>query len=118
MKQLKSVIAAGLIALSAPVLADSGMMGMTESHPIDGAMMMEPVDHLEMNFGMDVRLMNVRIMDSSNKPVSIGFKPMEGHTMNHSVAVPSLKPDNYTVHWNAMGEDGHRMNGSFQFMQH
>jgi len=118
MKQLKSVIAAGLIALSTSALAQSDMMGMTSSHPMDGAMMMEPVKNLEMNFDMEVRLVNVKLIDSGNKPVSIGFKPMEEHAKAFKVPMPGLKPDNYTVHWTAMGADGHRMNGSFQFMQH
>ncbi|MBV1788075.1 copper resistance protein CopC [Marinobacterium sp. D7] len=118
MKQLKSIIAAGLIALSAPAFAQSDMMGMMSSHPMDGAMVMEPTQNLEMTFGMDVRLVNVKVIDSSNKPLSIGFKPMEEHAKTFSVPVPMLKPDNYTVHWTAMGEDGHRMTGSFQFMQH
>lgn len=140
MNQMKVIFAAALISLSAPVMAQSdtgsnamgsGMdmnhastmgagnaMDMMHSKPMDGAMVMEPTDRLEMMFDTDVRLMNVRVMDSSNKPVSIGFKPKEGHAMNYSVAVPTLKPDNYTVHWTAMGADGHRMSGSFQFMQH
>jgi methionine-rich copper-binding protein CopC len=29
-----------------------------------------------------------------------------------------LQPDNYTVHWTTMGDDGHKMKGSFGFMQH
>ncbi|MBR9885919.1 MAG: copper resistance protein CopC, partial [Oceanospirillales bacterium] len=91
---------------------------MMHSQPMDGAMVMEPTDNLEMMFDMDVRLVNVRVVDSGNKPLSIGFKPMDGHARSFKVPVPALKPDNYTVHWTAMGEDGHRMSGSFQFMQH
>ncbi|KEA63747.1 Copper resistance protein CopC [Marinobacterium lacunae] len=118
MKKLKAMIAAGLISLSAPAVAQSDMMGMMHSQPMDGAMVMEPTDNLEMMFDMDVRLVNVRVVDSGNKPLSIGFKPMDGHARSFKVPVPALKPDNYTVHWTAMGEDGHRMSGSFQFMQH
>jgi hypothetical protein len=31
---------------------------------------------------------------------------------------PVLVPGNYTVHWKAMGDDGHMMDGTFGFMQH
>ncbi len=115
MNKLKTLIAAGLIALSVPALAHTDMMS---SQPMDGAMMMEPVKHLELNFGMEVRLVKLRLIDSSNKPVSIGFKPMLDAMTSFSVPLPTLKPDNYRVEWTAMGEDGHKMTGSFGFMQH
>lgn len=115
MKTLKSIIAAGLIALSAPAFAHTDMM---ESQPMDGAMMMEPVKNVDMTFGMDVRLVKLRVIDSSNKPVSIGFSPITEPAKNFSVPMPMLKPDTYKVDWTAMGEDGHKMTGSFQFMQH
>ena len=83
-----------------------------------GAMMMEPVKNLELNFGMDVRLVKLRLIDSTDKPVSIGFSPMLEPTRGFSIPLPALKPDNYRVDWTAMGGDGHKMTGSFQFMQH
>ncbi|MBP0048575.1 copper resistance protein CopC [Marinobacterium sp. AK62] len=115
MNKLKTLIAAGLIAVSVPALAHTDMMS---SQPMDGAMVMEPVKKLELNFGMDVRLVKLRLIDSSDKPVSIGFKPIVEPTRSFSVPLPTLTPDNYRVQWTAMGDDGHKMTGSFQFMQH
>ncbi|GAA0691158.1 hypothetical protein GCM10009104_17460 [Marinobacterium maritimum] len=115
MRMFKSLLAAGLIALSAPALAHTDMM---ESHPMDGAMMMEQVSELKLNFGKPVRLVNVKLISSDNRPVSIDFKPVMEPGKQFSVPVPMLKPDNYTVHWTTMGDDGHKMKGSFGFMQH
>ena len=115
MKMFKTLLAAGLIALSTQSFAQAEMM---DSHPMDGAMMMEPVGELKMNFGMPVRLVNVKLISSDNRPVSIDFSPMTEPGEEFSVPVPMLKPDNYTVHWTTMDEDGHRMKGSFGFMQH
>jgi hypothetical protein len=50
--------------------------------------------------------------------VSIDFSPMMEPGKQFSVPVPMLQPDNYTVHWTTMGDDGHKMKGSFGFMQH
>ncbi|MET3999954.1 copper resistance protein CopC [Marinobacterium iners] len=115
MRMFKSLLAAGLIALSAPVMAHTDMM---DSHPMDGAMMMEQVGELKLNFGMPVRLVNVKLISSDNRPVSIDFSPMMEPGKQFSVPVPMLQPDNYTVHWTTMGDDGHKMKGSFGFMQH
>ncbi|GAA0792075.1 copper resistance CopC family protein [Marinobacterium sediminicola] len=115
MRMFKSLLAAGLIALATPALAHTDMMG---SHPMDGAMMMEQVGELKLNFGKPVRLVNVKLISSDNRPVAIDFSPIMEPGTDFSVPVPVLKPDNYTVHWTTMGDDGHRMKGSFGFMQH
>jgi hypothetical protein len=115
MKMFKSLLAAGLIALSAPAMAHTDMM---DSHPMDGAMMMEQVGELKLNFGMPVRLVNVKLISSDNRPVAIDFNPVMEPGKHFNVPVPLLKPDNYSVHWTTMGDDGHKMKGSFEFMQH
>ena len=32
--------------------------------------------------------------------------------------LPTLSPGNYTAQWMLLGEDGHKMDGSFDFMVH
>ena len=93
MNMFKSLLAAGLIALSAPAMAHTDMM---DSHPMDGAMMMEQVGELKLNFGMPVRLVNVKLISSDNRPVSIDFSPMMEPGTAFSVPVPMLKPVSYT----------------------
>lgn len=115
MKFMTHLIVAGLLGLSTVAAAHTSMM---QSHPADGAMMMEPVRNLQLNFGSEVLLVNVKVIDSANKPVSIDFTPMKQPGKQFTVPVPMLKPDNYTVHWTVMGNDGHKMKGSFGFMQH
>lgn len=115
MKMFKPLLAAGLIALATPCMAQAEMM---ESHPMDGAMTMEQVGELKINFDVPVRLVNVKLIGSDKRPVSIEFSPVMVPNKKFSVPLPTLKPDNYTVHWTTLDENGHKMKGSFGFMQH
>jgi methionine-rich copper-binding protein CopC len=96
MKMFKPLLAAGLIALATPCMAQAEMM---ESH-------------------VPVRLVNVKLIGSDKRPVSIEFSPVMVPNKKFSVPLPTLKPDNYTVHWTTLDENGHKMKGSFGFMQH
>ncbi|QRV23427.1 copper resistance protein CopC [Marinomonas foliarum] len=50
--------------------------------------------------------------------MSVRFNRDGATTKNFQTMLPMLAPDSYTVHWKAMGEDGHMMKGSYGFMQH
>lgn len=115
MKKLNILLAAASLSCASTVFAH-GMMGST--YPMDGAMMMEQTDRVEINFEMPMRLVNLKLIDSVGKPVAIDFNRGEGVDRHYKVMMPNLKPDNYEVHWKAMGDDGHMMKGSFGFMQH
>ena len=91
---------------------------MRSTYPEDGAMMMQPVDHLSMKFTQPMQMMNLKVIGSDGKPVAIKYK-RGGEAMHEFMGdMPKLKPDTYQVHWKAKGVDGHMMDGSFGFMQH
>lgn len=114
--KLKSLTAITLLTLSTSLFAQGMMMGTT--YPEDGAMMMEATDRLELNFDMPMKLVSLKLIDSSGRPVAIDFKRSPELGSHFKVMTPTLKPDNYKVHWKAMGDDGHMMKGSYGFMQH
>ena len=115
MMVLKKTVAMAALAFSGFAFAH-GDMGKT--YPADGAMMMEPTEHVELHFEMPMALLKLRVIDSSGKPVAIDFTRSKEMKEHFKVMMPTLAPDNYKVEWKAMGEDGHSMNGSFGFMQH
>lgn len=91
---------------------------MHSSYPEDGAMMMEPVEHLKMQFTEPMQMMNLKVIGSDGKPVAIKYKRAGAASHEFMVDMPMLKPDTYQVHWKAKGQDGHMMDGNFGFMQH
>jgi len=118
MKQFaRSALITAALALSVATAAQAHT-DLVSSQPESGAMVMQPVQSVTLEFGAPVKLVNVRLVSSSNKPVSLDFKPVMEPSASFSVPVPNLKPDTYTVNWMAMGDDGHKMKGSFGFMQH
>lgn len=91
---------------------------MQSTYPKDGAMMMQPVEHLSMKFNHPMRVMNVKLIDSNGKPVAIQYKRGGNASRDFTADLPKLNPDTYRVHWKAKGEDGHMMEGNYGFMQH
>lgn len=113
----KIKLALSVLAMAAAVnVYAHGMMTMT--YPKDGAMLMDQAGRIELNFQNPMKVVSLKIVDSIGKPVAINFDRNGHETMRFQTTVPMLSPDNYTVHWKAMGEDGHMMKGSYGFMQH
>ena len=115
MKKLQNLLAITAVFVSSSLFAH-GMLDST--YPKDGAMMMEPTDRVEVSFNSPMKLINVKLIDSTGKPLSIDFKRSKEAGTQFKVVMPTLTPDNYTVHWKAMGDDGHMVKGTFGFMQH
>jgi methionine-rich copper-binding protein CopC len=65
-----------------------------------------------------MKVVSLKVVGSQGKPVSVRFDRDGGITKSFQTMLPMLAPDSYTVHWKAMGEDGHMMKGSYGFMQH
>ena len=104
-----------MMVLASTVLADASMH---KTYPQDGAMLMQQPEKLELNFDSETRLVSVKMFDSKNKPVAVKFKPSSAVNKNYEVKLPVLKADSYRVEWMVIGRDGHKMKGSFGFMQH
>lgn len=115
MTKIKLLFAVISLSVSSTLLAH-GMMG--GSYPQDGAMMMEPTDRVEVEFKTPMKLINLKLIDANGKPVSIDFERSKDAGKHFKAMTPNLPQGNYTVHWKAMGEDGHMMKGRFGFMQH
>ncbi|AKO52432.1 copper resistance protein CopC [Marinobacter psychrophilus] len=115
MKKIQILIAIGALTASSSVFAHSMM---ESTFPQDGAMVMEPTRHVEVNFDMPMKLINLKVIGADGRPIAVDYERAKEAGTHFKGMTPVLVPGNYTVHWKALGDDGHMMDGTFGFMQH
>ncbi|WP_284077747.1 copper resistance CopC family protein [Acinetobacter nosocomialis] len=71
--------------------------------------------NITLNFGDEVMLMNVKLLDAQRKDIPLNYQVTHDLKKSFEVAVPKLKKGKYTVVWTTMGADGHNMNGEYSF---
>lgn len=103
------------IAFSSAAWAHAGL---NSSVPAQGAMLNESPNTLELVFSAPVRLMKISLQDKANNTIALPKPSNNNSSAEYVLSLPKLAPSHYTVHWIAMGEDGHRMQGKFDFMLH
>lgn|SRR5699024_2066294 len=91
---------------------------LNSSVPAQGAMLNASPKALELVFSAPVRLMKVSLQDKANNTITLASPSNNNSSAEYALSLPNLAPSHYTVHWIAMGEDGHRMQGTFDFMLH
>ena len=96
----------------------SAHISLKQSTPESNAMLMQSPKNLTLTFSGEVRLAKVQLNDSENQLVDFNFKPSATPNKNFSWSLPNLAQGNYTVKWIALGGDGHKMSGTFNFMLH
>lgn len=90
--------------------------GLTVSSPANKEMLQGSPKVLELSFNSSVRLVKLTLHDANGKKINIGFKPSSVSSTQFAIALPELTPSNYSVNWMIMGEDVHKMKGTFSFM--
>ncbi len=114
MKRLKSLLAVTSIALSSNLFAHGVMH---ETFPSNGASMTDPTDRIELTFKNPTKLVSLKLVDGANSPMPIKFERSQEAATHFESMFPALQQGTYSVHWKAMGTDGHMMKGSFEFEQ-
>jgi methionine-rich copper-binding protein CopC len=71
--------------------------------------------NITLNFGEEVMLMNVKLLDAQRKDIPLNYQVTHDMKKSFDVVVPKLKKGKYTVVWTTMGTDGHNMNGEYNF---
>ncbi len=71
--------------------------------------------NITLNFGEEVMLMNVKLLDAQRKYIPLNYQVTHDMKKSFDVVVPKLKKGKYTVVWTTMGTDGHNMNGEYNF---
>ncbi|MCA0900098.1 MULTISPECIES: copper resistance CopC family protein [Microbulbifer] len=91
---------------------------LVESVPADGSMLQQSPAALSLTFNKPVRLVKLILSAEQHGNIDFSFQPARVPSAALEFALPKLAVGNYKVEWVAMGADGHKMSGSFQFMQH
>ena len=71
--------------------------------------------NITLNFGEEVMLMNVKLLDAQRKDIPLNYQITHDMKKSFEVTVPKLKKGKYTVVWTTMGTDGHNMSGEYSF---
>ena len=94
------------------VLAHSPM---SSSSPADGVVLAAAPYALEMKFRGTARLIRLTLTGAQSGEVKLSEEHLMVEKHRHTVALPAIAADKYTVRWRALSADGHLVKGSFSF---
>lgn len=112
-----SVLRNVLVGATMVVAASSAFahVKLESATPAINASLASQPQNITLNFGEEVMLMNVKLLDAQRKDIPLNYKITHDMKKSFEVAVPKLKKGKYTVVWITMGADGHNMNGEYNF---
>lgn len=110
------VLAAALAFVATPALAQQGHAdaGEVVSVPADDSILTTSPPSLSLTFEHSVVLTQVIVHGPEERTVPVAFTASPSAAVNYSIALPTLTPGAYEVHWRAHG-DGHAMEGTLHF---
>jgi len=106
------VVAATMIVATTTRVAH---VSLVSAIPAENASILSQPKNLTLNFGAEVMLMNIKLLDAQRRDVPLKYKVTHDLKKSFDVALPKLKKGKYTVVWTTMGKDGHNMNGEYSF---
>jgi methionine-rich copper-binding protein CopC len=112
-----SVLRNVLVGATMVVAASSAFahVKLESATPAINASVASQPQNITLNFGEEVMLMNVKLLDAQRKDIPLNYKITHDMKKSFEVAVPKLKKGKYTVVWTTIGADGHNMNGEYNF---
>lgn len=87
-----------------------------ETVPENHAKLPVSPETLSLVYSGEVRIVKLKLTDSSGEKVDFGFKRSADASRSFSWPLPALKKESYRVNWVVMGKDGHKMKGLFDFV--
>ena len=106
------VVAATMIVATTTTFAP---VSLVSAIPAENASILSQPKNLTLNFGAEVMLMNIKLLDAQRRDVPLKYEVTHDLKKSFDVALPKLKKGKYTVVWTTMGKDGHNMNGEYSF---
>jgi len=88
---------------------------LVSANPGINASVVSQPKNITLNFGGEVMLMNVKLLDAQRTDITLNYQVSHDLKKSFEVAVPKLKKGKYTVVWTTMGSDGHNMSGEYTF---
>lgn len=109
----RALLIVALLTVARPVMAHSPL---ERSRPLDGAVLAQAPDELELVFRHPVHLASVILSPAGGGDViAIATGHMDKAIERYELPLPRLAPETYTVDWRALAGDGHVMSGSLSF---
>lgn len=86
------------------------------SVPANGQTVAE-ANQLMLEYGVPLRLMNIKLTDAAGKNITLDFKRSTSAQARFEIPISQPLPvSTYQVVWMGMGDDGHKIDGSFSFV--
>lgn len=73
-------------------------------------------EELVMTFTSGIRLTRVSMTHADDAPVDLDLSELRSFTSEFSIPIEPMGSGTYLIEWRGLGDDGHAMNGSFEFM--
>jgi len=113
MTALRNVlVGATLVVAASNVFAH---VSLESASPGINAVVVSQPKNITLNFGGEVMLMNVKLLDAQRTDIPLNYQVSHDLKKSFKFAVPNLKKGKYTVVWATMGTDGHNMSGEYNF---
>ena len=113
MTALRNVVVAATMTVA--TTTTFAHVSLVSAIPAENASILSQPKNLTLNFGAEVMLMNIKLLDAQRRDVPLKYKVTHDLKKSFDVALPKLKKGKYTVVWTTMGKDGHNMNGEYSF---
>ncbi len=116
-KNKRSTLRNTIVGLTLVVTASNAFahVKLESANPAFNASVSSQPKNITLNFGKDIMLMNIKLLDSQRKNVPLNYQVNHDLKKTFEIPVPKLKQGKYTVIWATMGTDGHNMNGEYNF---
>jgi methionine-rich copper-binding protein CopC len=117
---IRSVLAvlAGLgVMLAATAPPAAAHAELERAVPAPGSILRQPPEQLVLRFSQrfEPAFTKVRVLDADNHEVPVEIRADEADPRQLRVALPTLAPGAYRVHWRVLSVDTHVRDGQFEF---
>lgn len=110
---MKTAIAGFILCLlSSGAQAHSTLLS---TSPANGAVLSSAPTEVSAVFAKRIRLTRVQLIDAADSSVDLDLTDYGAFETEFLFAIPALDAGKFRIDWRGLGEDGHILNGSFEF---
>ncbi|OLO40371.1 hypothetical protein BTR23_07745 [Alkalihalophilus pseudofirmus] len=85
------------------------------SSPNEGELVEEPLEQIQVNFDAGIEQhTSIELVNEAGEVIPISEQSVEAQTLT-AILVQPIYSGNYTIHWTALGSDGHTTEGTISF---
>lgn len=110
---MKQLFATGLMMVWATVATAHSPLEVTV--PAGDAVVTEVPSEIQMTFKGTIRLTRVTLTHAGKHSVDLDLDGFSGFLTNYAIPLQSFEAGLYEIEWRGLGDDGHALNGTFNF---